>query len=421
VPDYETSLYFSILALGLIKPQGVASFIIPNTFLVNVNARKYRENLINNFHIENITDLSNLNVFEDAKVRTCIINLQNKNESQTDFINIKKEKFTISTQINISLQDLQNGIDNWLTLFTSNKNSLVNKMKNFQELNQFCEVSQGLISYDKYRGQSQETIKSRVWHSNFQKDSTYKKELKGGDVKRYSLNWNGKNWISYGNWLATPRKQKFFTSPRILIREITNPLIFASYTESEFYNNPSIINILKRENIDLELKYILTLLNSKLMSWYHFQNSPKAKKGLFPKILISDVRNLPIPKIDIQEQKLFIKKSNALIQLNNKLHLAKQDFLSELELEKIPRKLQNFEKLELSEFIKYFSKLKKMKFKDKLAERKFKNEWKALFENDKDEVLQIQVEISRIENEIDNLVFKLYNLTDDEIKLVSSE
>ena len=34
------------------------------------------------------------------------------------------------------------------------------------------------------------------------------------------------------------------------------------------------------------------------MSFYHCANSPKAGKGLFPKILVSDVRKIPICKCD---------------------------------------------------------------------------------------------------------------------------
>ena len=72
-------------------------------------------------------------------------------------------------------------------------------------------------------------------------------ELRGQDVKRYSLTWNGKDWISYGNWLAAPRKKEFFTEQRILIREITNPRIFATITCEEYYNTPSIINCISFE------------------------------------------------------------------------------------------------------------------------------------------------------------------------------
>jgi len=36
------------------------------------------------------------------------------------------------------------------------------------------------------------------------------------------------------------------------------------------------------------------LLNSKLASFYHFNSSPKATKGAFPKILVEDIKNFPV-------------------------------------------------------------------------------------------------------------------------------
>ena len=99
------------------------------------------------------------------------------------------------------------------------------------------------------------------------------------------------DWISYGKWLAAPRKPEFFIKPRILIREITSPRILATYTEEEYYNTPSIINCI---NFTIDIFFVLGVVNSELISFYHNITSPKANKGLFPKILVNDVRNLPI-------------------------------------------------------------------------------------------------------------------------------
>ena len=82
--------------------------------------------------------------------------------------------------------------------------------------------------------------------------------------------------------------------------------------------------------------------------------------------------------------------------------------------------LQNFEALEFDEFIKEYKKAKKLKFKDKLDERNFKNEWKLLFENDKIIALEFKSQISIMDKEIDKMVYKLYGLSDDEIKIVES-
>ena len=44
----------------------------------------------------------------------------------------------------------------------------------------------------------------------------------------------------------------------------------------------------------LKLGEIFKLQENKLLSYHHIKSSPKAGKGLFPKILVSDVRKIPI-------------------------------------------------------------------------------------------------------------------------------
>ncbi|MBK7867232.1 MAG: hypothetical protein IPJ75_09710 [Ignavibacteriales bacterium] len=117
--------------------------------------------------------------------------------------------------------------------------------------------------------------------------------LWGSDVNRYQVKWNGQEYIDYCDGIANPRDPKYFRGKRILIREITNPSIFAVLTEEELYNDPSIIII--RDNASHSLKSLLGILNSKLATFYHFNNSPKATKGAFPKILVKDIKEFPLP------------------------------------------------------------------------------------------------------------------------------
>jgi hypothetical protein len=45
----------------------------------------------------------------------------------------------------------------------------------------------------------------------------------------------------YCDGIANPRDPKFFKGKRILVREITNPSIYATICEDEVYNDPAII------------------------------------------------------------------------------------------------------------------------------------------------------------------------------------
>jgi hypothetical protein len=139
---------------------------------------------------------------------------------------------------------------------------------------------------------------------------------------------------------------------------------------------------------------------------------------MFPKVILKDLRQFPFKEISLEEQEPFIQKADLMLELNKKLQEIKQNFHNELALEKLTKKLENFEQLEFDEFVKEYTKAKKIKFADKLEERNFKNNWKALFENDKKEVLELQSQINQTDKEIDQMVYELYGLSDEEIKIV---
>lgn len=323
VPDYESSCYFEKKSINLLKSKGIKCFIVPNTFLINLNAKKYRSSLLSDWKILKIINISKLQIFEDAGVRNCITFFEKNNSNLTSDINFVEmlENNQIINDKYFNTQSLHENIDNWLTLFSQNEviAKLLKKINsNCQPLSNFCDVSQGLIPYDKYRGHSKETIKNKIWHADHKKDKTFKKELKGKDISKYSLSWNRKLWISYGNWLAAPRKKDFFNKPRILVREVTNPHILATYEENEYYNRPSIINLINFRNISPYV--LLSIINSSLFSFYHFENSPKSKKGMFPKILVDDIRKLPIKiNIDKKIQKTLEKKAIEALKGDDKI------------------------------------------------------------------------------------------------------
>ena len=397
VPDYEIYIYFISLYRKILKNNGYLSYIFPNTFLSTLFGKKYRENLFNTITVKEIIDLSNDNTFVDASVRTIIFSFKNILEN-SDIKFLKTRDKTFYSFKDYLKNEVMENIENIASLFFQNKKEkeIISKIKNNQKLADFFEVSQGLIPYDKYRGHDEYTIKNRIWHSNVKKDETYKKELKGEDVKQYLLNWNNELWISYGEWLAAPRERKFFVNKRILIREITKDKLFACYTEEEFYNTPSLINVINEKDI-LELKYILTIVNSKLLGWYHNKTSPKANKGLFPKILVNDVRNLPLVNIPLEKQQPFIEKADKMLFLNKELQDLSQKFqrmlLRKFDLEKLSTKLQEWYLLDFSDFIK---ELKRLKVKLSLSQE---SEWEEYFLEEKSKAIAVDSEIKNTDKE----------------------
>ncbi|HCX49329.1 MULTISPECIES: Eco57I restriction-modification methylase domain-containing protein [Bacillus cereus group] len=314
VADYESSQYFYLKGLELLKEDGLISYITTNTFIFNVNAGNFRKEILATNVLDSLYDLTEVNVFKKAKVRTAIMygvkNTSKNYEVKYYDFNSETEKFYYKNSKPV--KELLKNDKKWLFMmrFTDKQEELIERIGlKCVPIQKYFDVSQGLIPYDKYRGHSADIIKKRIWHAEYQKDETYKPELKGEDVKYYTVKWNGQTWISYGEWLAAPREPRFFNGPRVLVREIVNKStgrLNAGYAEEEYYNTPSIINIVPKEKQKISLFYLLGLLNSKLFAIYNYGTSPKAKKGLFPKILVTDVRKLPI-RLGEQSQQMIIE------------------------------------------------------------------------------------------------------------------
>ena len=113
---------------------------------------------------------------------------------------------------------------------------------------------------------------------------------------RYSLNWRG-GYVDYGEWLAEPRTPDWFEGERILIREVTSKgKIHATIVEDKFVFSNS-VDGLRITSDAYNIKFVLGILNSKLITFYHFNSSPNAFKGAFPKVLVKDILNFPLPRI----------------------------------------------------------------------------------------------------------------------------
>lgn len=314
VPDYEIYYYFIVLAAPLLKEKGIMSYIIPNTFLFNTFAKHFREMLVEKWNVLEILDCTKFPIFESAVVRNAINLFQKDSEgskqvgyrntanvtSFSDLLEREREFMTVESLLTMN----QNwGLAYFLPTSIRNVVNLISSsplaVKDF-----FPEISQGLIAYDKYKGQSKEIIKSRAYHSFVYKDGL-KKWLWGEDVTRYNLTWNGKEYIDYCNGIANPRNPSFFVGKRMLVREITNPSIFAALIEIEAYNDPSIIIV--KESRDYPIEILVGIMNSKLATFFHFNHSPKATKGAFPKILVQDIKEFPLPKVNSDERKILMR------------------------------------------------------------------------------------------------------------------
>ena len=289
--------------------------------------------------------------------------------------------------------------------------------KSTVSLNSVAEFSLGITPYDKYKGHSKEIIDSRAFHSSSQLDSTYKPLITGENITRYYVSPKPQEYIKYGEWLGAPRDERFFTYPRVIVRQIVsgNPLrIFAGYTEAPLYFTQIGFGIIP--NAEIEVKYLTSLLNSRLINFYHAYKYLDMEKELFQKILIANWKKFPIKVVGKDIQSLFNVQVDLIICSCQKLNELRNKFLrilqTNFETIKITSALQVFDEREFSDFI---SELRKQKIVLSLRQQ---DEWEEYFNDYKRQCNELSTQISATDREIDRMVYALYDLTEEEIDIV---
>lgn len=433
--QYQLDLYISFMEKGteILNTEGVLSYIVPNSWLKNLMFDKSRKYFLENLDFQII--IPNLdNIFTDASVDTLIFSaFKTKTLSSKVEIGRFQERAYFKKHDTNQKRFLENDKYIFDVEIAEEAESIFKKVITQSiPLTEISDITRGVNPYDKYRGQSEEVIKNKVYHSDHKKDSTFVPEIRGKHVNRYNLDWDGNSYISYGEWLAAPRDPKYFNGKRIICRQVLSKYLNCTYLENEFVIDQSVF-IAKLESSHLERiqpHFLLGQLCSKLVAYY-FKFKANEFDALFPKIKIGEFRELPIILIDFQNQSDISEKVSNIIGNFNNLNSInsnfKRFFSSQNQIDKLSRKLENWYLLDFGDFIKELNKAIKSKNKERVKEvleplatltKLEEMEWMEVFESKKKEAQELQTQISQTEKEIDAMVYELYGLTDEEIRIV---
>jgi hypothetical protein len=329
VPDYEIYYYFIQIAAILLIEKGILSFIIPNTYLFNNYAKNYRIGILERWNVIEILDCTKFKIFESATVFNTINTWRKTINGTHRCIGYRKtagidsfKSLIDSPQLHMEKEDLLKMNQNWgLAFFLSSEVvSIINKISEQQHtISDFYNCSQGYIPYrlsdlvSTYGKVEGTRIKEeRLWHSREKTKDYYIQEIYGRDITKYDYKATGE-YIKYGKHVACYVDPVYFTSARLLVREITNPTIIACFVSEPFINDPQLLPIISKNDSVEELLLLWGILNSRLATFYHFNHSPKATKGAFPKILVQDIKDFPLPDIPDEQRKSIINHVDRIL------------------------------------------------------------------------------------------------------------
>ena len=317
----NTYLLFIDRAFRLLKKGGYFGFIIPNTWLTIDTFAPLRK-----FLLEETSDLQIINIFDkvfgEANVDTCLLIFKKGKPNNVKLGEFRDGQLTIVGDFPVSQFKKNNYIINIALAKSKDKSAILDKVREkAKPLSDFAIASTGLKAYQIGKGkptQKAEIKNSRAFHSDDRKNDTYKKYLEGRDVCRYYLGWSGE-YLSYGDWLAEPRKSVPFNGARILIRQIPSPpphSINAVFTDKEFLND---INSMVVFDFKCEALYLLAVLNSKITTFWFANTFDKFQRKTFPQFKVKELATFPIPNASETEQEKIAKKAQTMLELQKEL------------------------------------------------------------------------------------------------------
>lgn len=411
--EIETYVHFIDLSINsLAKDNGMVGLITPSTWYYLDKYVEIRNSVLQR-RIEILIELEK-RIFEDAPdIVPAVFILRNSSNINKEVRTFKLKKNNIpkymidnsiftESIVNISYwEDLENIPFN--LLLSKEKMRIISKMSKNDKLKKLFNVRYGIKTGNN---------KLYVTKTIEKRDENWKYCIPAAScVKKYALNWDG-DFLNYGEHLAGFSKNSF-ENPKILIQYIRklsmeNRLICALDMDGYYYplNNFSFIE--ERKDSYLSLKYLLGILNSNLLNFY------------FKNVFIDyNIKPKYIEKLPIA----FTKNSNifetkVVTVINGKVEISKlrnnflQLFQSRYELPNISKKLTNWFELDFKEFL---LELAKIKLKLSLSDE---SEWMQFFNEQKEKVQDIKTRVEKIEEEINQMVYELYGLTQAEIKIV---
>ncbi len=281
--DYQPESYLLFLEKGIftLSDKGILSYIIPNTWLTNLKFKNIRKLVFTKNSIKNISHYHSA-VF-DAVVDTEVLVVQHGfNKSNKLVVN----EYLTAKEINSSVHEQSKWSDKYefpINVFlTPEEQQVVFKIEQgSQELQSLCKIVVGMKPYQKGKGnpkQDEMTVKNREFDSNYKIDNTYKPLLRGSDINKYQILWKSDRWIKYGPWLAEPRESANFDAPEKIVLRQTGDSLIAHLDTSQFVcmNNLHVIT----QTTPINLRYLLGLINSKMMNFYYQSLNPEVGEAL---------------------------------------------------------------------------------------------------------------------------------------------
>ena len=426
---------FLELSIKLSKPNSLCSFIIPDAYCHAEYGKRSLEYMKSKHYLSMIDYFPNVEVFEGVGVKSIIVNFDKKGVigfvqriHDTDHHFIEKVLTDYPDNLRIDA-----------------KQSILEGKSRLIPLGNVCYMSVGIVgNSDEKQFKGEFEVGDLL--STSQNETHPKLYFEGKDIWRWGL--MQRRYIEYGTerspqkWRRKGFTEMFEGSPKLVtmrspgtqprtMLDVDNGYFnesaigFKRWIDLQGVNNNSVSKAYgdegernRFETLSTNYDYLtlLAIFNSSLIR-YELNTNRRSNIHIYP----DDWKRLSLPVLeqDAENETLANQLSSlasSMLTLNQQLQEKRSRFLRRLseniEGVKITTALQTFDRLTFAEFT---AELKKQKIRIPLMQQ---NEWEEFFDASAAECQQLTVQIAATDAEIDTKVFDLYDLTDEERKIV---
>jgi len=356
--EYKINLYalFIERSLTLINNEGKFSFIVPSTFYNTISFKPIRKYILESGGIDTLMDLR-YKVFIDAEIggSAVFVFTKNKKTIKSTIISIPNfDSFQNPNIRSINKKDFLSDAD-FNFIQSEGANKLL--LKIFKQKNIVPLGSITKIYQGIITGDNKKFLSEKA------ASSKWKPILKGRDINRYTTTFNN-NFVYYSpSDLWSNTDEKMFQVPNKIISRQTSDKLVATLDTKQYFSLDSTHVI--HPNNQINIKYLLGIYNSRLIN-YLYQSRVQEEGRVFAQVKTVNIKPLPIKLMD-RDNKSETLKGEEIIKHVDLLLKLNEDLKSE--------KLQS-------------------------------------------KIEQIKTRIEHSEEKINQLVYELYELTADEIKIV---
>jgi hypothetical protein len=209
-------------------------------------------------------------------------------------------------------------------------------------------------------------VEDRPFDSDRRLNASYRPYLRGIDIGRYKIAPVEPRYLKYGPWLAEPRPSANFDAQiKIVMRQTGDSLMAA--LDAEQYLCLNNMHVLVPKYDSPSVLYLVGIVNSKLLNWFYHILNPEVGEAL-AEVKKTNVAKLPIRPVDEKDptdkahHDKMVSLVGQMLSLNKRLSGVKTDH----------------------------------------------------------EKTTLQRQIAAVDQQIDQLVYELYGLTEEEIRIVQA-